>query len=507
MKVLILDHHFRQDVDALWRRAPSGTFVRTLSPMVFATEAARLFPAKVFDSDLAAFHAPELARARDEYRAVARQIVFDLYRIFPFDVFISPSDTFFYIRDAIDACGELAIPFVVVQKETGVSAKSLEHHAPEMLRWFPFKGSWMTTCSRRSAEFWIQCGAERERISVTGQPRFDFYRDRELWSSWEELGVSLDPAKKVVLFLSYDLNAYDENRALGAMHQPWEQLHRETEYALLDAAMAGNHTVLIKPHPQQSAAELAALNERCREGGSVQMLSGGLDTRQLIVNSDVVVGFQTTALAEAMAAGKDVVYTFWTEAVERTKELLLPYHTLAGAITVARSADDLRRTLNRDRVQALDEAMTAIRTQFLDDYLGPIDGKSSSRVWEVIAHCVADAATFTGASALALRSELRQQGNTYAQQQLRVARRRRLTRANSERVAMGLGRIGQTVRRRLRDARDAEDARMLECREAISGDYSPFGHLIGPNSRSLPRAALSFFRYRLDRVAARMSRS
>jgi hypothetical protein len=294
----------------------------------------------------------------------------------------------------------------VVQKETGVSAKSLEHHAPEMLRWFPFKGSWMTTCSRRSAEFWIQCGAERDRISVTGQPRFDFYRQPELWSSWKELGVSLDPAKKVVLFLSYDLNAYDENRALGATHQPWEQLHHETESALLDAAIAGNHTVLIKPHPQQSAAELAALRARCREGGPVQMLACGLDTRQLIVNSDFVVGFQTTALAEAMAAGKNVVYTFWTDAVERTKELLLPYHTLGRAITVARSADDLRHALDRDRVQELGEATSDIRAQFLDDYLGPIDGNSSSRVWYIIARCVADAAVSAGAPALALSEQL-----------------------------------------------------------------------------------------------------
>jgi hypothetical protein len=45
----------------------------------------------------------------------------------------------------------------------------------------------------------------------------------------------------------------------------------------------------------------------------------------LIVNADCIIGFQTTALIEAMVTEKLIIYTFWGEAREKLSLDLIPF--------------------------------------------------------------------------------------------------------------------------------------------------------------------------------------
>ena len=71
---------------------------------------------------------------------------------------------------------------------------------------------------------------------------------------------------------------------------------------LLKLADSGEWQVLVKPHPQQDIETVRQIRERLVGHVCVSMVPAGADTRQLIVASDMIVGFQTTGLAEAMAA-------------------------------------------------------------------------------------------------------------------------------------------------------------------------------------------------------------
>jgi len=75
----------------------------------------------------------------------------------------------------------------------------------------------------------------------------------------------------------------------------------------MTAARSGSCEVIVKCHPQQNQeVESARLAREAgalwRHGFSVAEI--GADTRELIVAADAVVGFQTTALYEAVAARK-----------------------------------------------------------------------------------------------------------------------------------------------------------------------------------------------------------
>ena len=499
--MLILDHHFKQDIDALTRVASDNDVVRLVSAEFFASRAREIFPRDVFDADLSRYHAPEFASQRATYRKVARDLTSELYLTFPFDVLVLPSDTFFYIRDVIDTVREMGIAIVVVQKESGVSAKSLEHHATEMRRWFPFSGDVMTVCSEKSKDFWVACGARPEQVLVLGQPRFDVYCSRTEAADLSVWGVDASAARPIVLFLSYDLDAYAEERSLGAAHRPWERLHQETESVLLDLAAKGVFTLMIKPHPQQNASQLAHLVNRVNHVPNTFILPAGVDTRSLLLSVDTVVGFQTTAIAEAMIAGKRVLYTFWTDNVKRVQTLLLPFHEMGDAIEVATSRGDLCERLQTSAA-ALAEAVKLKRQQYCEPYLGIVDGAAATRVWNVVR---ANADRHISANATD-----ESDGRSYEYCRAEATRAARRSIAWSI-LAKGASFLpgGRKLATRAQWRRGREVERVTECRERMSGEYRKTASLRGPRSDGVLGAArrlvvgISEPRSDLDNVRAR----
>ncbi|MGI8509597.1 MAG: hypothetical protein ACR2MQ_09755 [Gemmatimonadaceae bacterium] len=491
MKVLILNHHFTQDIEALVHASDESDVIRIVAAEAFASVAREVFPAEVFGSDLARYHAPEYASARARYRERARQIAFELYLTFPFEALVVPSDTFFYIRDVIQVVRELGIPTVTVQKESGVSAKSLEHHSADMRHWFPFCGDAMTVCSQKSKDFWVAAGADPSDVSVLGQPRFDVYHAGGVAADLSAAGVELSPDRPVLLFLSYDLDAYAEERTAGTAHRPWERLHRETEEVLVALAHAGLYTVVVKPHPQQDAAQLAALTERLSSVPHAYILPTSLDTRALLLASDVVVGFQTTAIAEAMIAGKRVVYTFWTATAEREKALLLPFHGMEDAIDVATSPRDLRDRLTAPALP-LSDAIRAKRQGYCEPYLGLVDGSASRRVWDCVRSQIAAKYHVDSATA----AQLRRASSEHCHRELAKARRR----ATSWKIlaaATGALKTPSNIAERSRARYSAELRRIHECRERLAEAYEHIATLRGARRGPIIWAATRLLRPRL----------
>lgn len=159
----------------------------------------------------------------------------------------------------------------------------------------------------------------------------------------------------------------------------WKQLRDETEDVLLTAARAGECEVIVKCHPQQDQrAESARL---AREAGSLwhrgfSIAKADADTRRLIVTSDAVVGFQTTALYEAVAARKAVVYAAWGKEYESLRERLIPFEDAPeGCLHHASSAPDLVALL-----QELRAAPGAACAAWYETAIGHIDGHATERV-------------------------------------------------------------------------------------------------------------------------------
>jgi hypothetical protein len=384
LRVVVLDHFFGQDIAALREAAGPAIEWRVVPYFRFRNAANRIFPEEV-QHGLAQYVAPELAAERMRYRDRLRRDVARLYREWPFDVFVLPSDTFYYVRDLPSICHDLGIPVIVAQKETTITDETFEQHAPTLGAYAPFVSDYMTVCSERHKGFWVRAGADPQLIEVTGQPRFDLYAHARARPSWADVGIA--DAPRTVLFLSYHADAY--------LHaQPsevdWRSLRNETEAALFRATEDG-WRVVVKLHPQQQRDEEARRLEAAAPGFGqhVVLADADADTRLLLLLADVVVGFQSTALLEALVLLKPAAYAGWGALHQELAPRLIPFWTLDGLMMVASSAEDLARWLASSPAPP-DEKTVIRRRALAEEYLGPFDGMACERTLAAIRRVAAE---------------------------------------------------------------------------------------------------------------------
>lgn len=321
------------------------------------------------------FARPELEEARQRY---ARWLDREFRRIYledPFDLVVLPGDQFFYVRALPDIVRSMGLPIVVVQKETTISPETMKNRVPTHKRYAPFISDWMTVCSERQKEFWVRAGADPSLFTITGQPRFDVY-----WN------CTPSPAARppTVLFFSYAVDAYAADDELG--QGMWTDLRGRTEDVLVDLARQGEIRVVVKHHPQQDRRgehdRLRALAGPAWER-SFFVADPETDTRQLVLDANVVVGFQSTALYEAAAARRPVVYAAWGDVWERrAKQQLIPFHAAPpGCLSHAQGPDELRSLLCSDLAPPGPKARP-----WYEEALGPVDGGATDRVVDVLTH-------------------------------------------------------------------------------------------------------------------------
>lgn len=392
MKILALDHFFGQDLESLRWACRGQHTLRHVDFQFFRERFLRIFPEHVLGTDFAAFGSARYARERATWQAHCRAALHELYALFAFDVVVLPSDIFPYIRDVIPAAHELGVPVVVAQKETTISPYTLQVHAKKIGAHFPFVSDYMTVCSERQKLFWTQAGAPTERIEVTGQPRFDFYRQPERWQSLAAQGIERLPGRKVILLLSYWLGAYIPIEDWNAGRLSWATLRSQTEDVLLELVAGGQYQLLVKPHPQQPLSDVSELVQKLRrvtgDARTAVVVPSSLDTRHLLVNADVVVGFQTTALLEALLLDCNVIYTCWGEAYEVCKDVVLPYERHPEAMRTARTPQALSACV-QGAAGAGQAPDAAGRLHLFEHYLGLADGHASERTLAALERVVA----------------------------------------------------------------------------------------------------------------------
>lgn len=375
MRLVCIDHYFEQDIEAL-REAAGEHRCWSVGYETFMNLAHKFFPDEVF-TGIEAYFRPEHEAARAAYRQVVDRELARLYASYRFDALLAPSDTFFWIRSLIEASQQLEIPFVVLQKEATIPPGWLEGPAQEWGRISPFIADHMLVSSEHHRDFWVNSGVEPHRITVTGQPRFDIYARRE--------GHDRLSDRPSVLFLTYDVNAYLPVIDRTGL-EPWRTLRTETEAVLLELAREGIVEVFVKAHPQPAEDQRAHLAELAHEP-DVRILDPRGDVRHYILGADAVVGFQTTALLESLAARRPTIYTSWTDEVERYEADLIPFHREGNALVVADSPAALREAIERSASGHADPS-AATGDALVTQYLGPVDGQAAKRSWEQLERLV-----------------------------------------------------------------------------------------------------------------------
>jgi len=381
---VIFNHCYDLDVDALVTADTAHT-LWVLDPFQLFTDLNFFFPPEQRDLNCVYGEGAMASSIERFKRAVAGPLARRLVRETGLHALITPADTFYYLRPLIEELRGLGVPTVVQDKEGTIAPSALmDEHARVMAERYPPIADAYYFWNANVRDFWRKIGAPEAKMQVLGQPRSDFFFHEARWPTKAQMGLS--EGKKLVVFFTYDADTY--LRTTEALpERPWKSLRDATHAALRELARERDDIeVVIKAHPQQ--VELAEVEAEFAADPmpNVRVTAGAGTASHLIVRADVIVGFQSTVMIEAMLTRKPVIYAGWGEAHDRNRAGLVPIHTSGGAL-LPTSRDELSRQL-RDALDgklAPTAAMMQARRAFTDRYFYGADGHVAERVLDAAA--------------------------------------------------------------------------------------------------------------------------
>ena len=124
-------------------------------------------------------------------------------------------------------------------------------------------------------------------------------------------------------------------------------------------------------------------------------LDGRYSSYDLLNNADIILGFQTSGMIEAMFTRTPIVYGAWGEFFEEIKNTLLPLHN-TPALTFAHSKQEMFTRLatlieNPDSWRPTGEVESA-RRNLRETYFAKADGNASRRLLDHARFCALSSA-------------------------------------------------------------------------------------------------------------------
>jgi len=374
--ILIVNHYYDQDIRALGHANREYNIVVVDGPRLF--NGGKIY----FDSEVMQLKAPydrTPENKRAMFRDDCRSIFESLQAKLPFDLIVTASDNFWWIREFIKHARGEGVKTVVLDKEGTRSPYAVEGETERIRKFSPFMSDHLFVWSMRQRKFWNKAGVSDDKITVIGQPRSDlFFKERR-----REVDRMFPAPRPLVTLFSYEDTAYIPPAQVSAEGPTWRRMKRETHDTFGNLAEAHpEYNFVIKAHPQQS--DLKELRRRY-DRDNLLVIGGSAVANELIRRSELIIAFQTTAVIESMMLGKRVLYTAWDEHYPRFAADLLPFHEAPG-IVAAESFDRFRDVCKRFFSGNTDDFSFSsneekARRQFVDEYLYNSDGNVCRRFY------------------------------------------------------------------------------------------------------------------------------
>jgi len=376
------------------------TLDRTLIKGVFSA-----FLAQISDDNSYLLNVKRDAPGKAALRAFWAETLKRLLAYRRIDAFVTGNFSYHAEQEMAAAAASLGLPFVALHKECRKTPRLADFYVwVYQTRKGPFQGSHVLTYNHIEAD--IQARAEvapREINQVTGMARMDAVHRRRrseaanwlpalpghrptilFFSVFEEYGLPF--IRRKVEGQQFDDALPDEYSALN-----WSSLMTSLHHALVELGRGHPDLDVIiktKGDPDSAQSLRRMFGEVLKLPANVRLVSGG-DPLDLIFAADVVCGFNTTALVEAIAADAAVVVPKFAGAID--PEMAGYVMDFGGAVVGAESLEQMTKSLvslaRRGRPEPTAELNDEQR-RILDHWVGNADGRAGERVRDAVARIV-----------------------------------------------------------------------------------------------------------------------
>jgi hypothetical protein len=392
----------REDIEEVFADAVDYEIVIWPSYALRAISGVLLAPGLSHDRYLTEDPAVEASKLR--YRQFLRTVWRHLTTGYPIDAVIGVNFGYYVQREFAAALQESGTPFIVLQKENlnGMTQRRADYWRTAYAKGRgKFTGRKILVYNDIERDLEISSGiVEPQNVAVTGMPRLDHIH------RWRGDHAGQVLARPQVLFFGFSrkdkvpgrniekLKAKGLRTTGASLEQAgdqwkdlsWDELVTGTCRGIVAFARSRPDVqVVVKTKGQTSQAD--ETTELLKGGGdlpsNVTIVKGG-DPFELITQSSVVVGFNTTGLIEAVAAGKPVVVPWFGEVHNETmRDLILD---LGEAVEYARSPEELAdKTAAQIAAGAtIPSALSENAKVMLRRLVGNDDGAASARVRQAI---------------------------------------------------------------------------------------------------------------------------
>lgn len=229
------------------------------------------------------------------------------------------------------------------------------------------------------ADRWVASGIARERLAITGIPRYDHLLPIRNAIESRTAPVGRTPR---ICFLAQPFARHGKVDAAAAHH-----LMAEAAKGFNHAAGTAAFDLVVRTHPRGNNEDVAPLTDALTIPFEIQKATSPFPS--VLPDFDLVVGFYSSAVLEALACGVSAICLrlpkeAFAEPTEGEKQ-----DVFAGmGVPVALDAPDFGAAL----VDALG-ARPDVSEEKLQDEIGILDGGSSRRVAHVISALVSDPMT------------------------------------------------------------------------------------------------------------------
>lgn len=341
---------------------------------------------------------PEAAEGKRRYRAFLESFWPHLQRRLRADAVLSANFAYYAERELAAVLEQSGTPFVVLHKENLKSPGRVEFFERVYReRRGPFHGRRILVYNEIERGLQVAAGVVTpDRVTVTGMPRLDRMHRWRRRTGAAAGKKSFDVPQ--VLFFSFDAKtglpklARKPGAGVEGGHEPlgegmddlsWSRLVRESHDAVVRFARERPDVRVVVKAKRNLPAQ-SPVGEIPKEPSPNLEVAVGGDPFDLIVRSNVVVGFNTTALFEALAAGIPVVVPWFAEALDVRMQ---PYVVnMESSVSYARSPGELAALLSRfvEEAPRFPRELDPEASGLLDRWVGNADGLAGRRVREAL---------------------------------------------------------------------------------------------------------------------------
>lgn len=323
------------------------------------------------------YHLPDFCElGKRRYRGFLVRLLPALRRYLGFNAFLSGNFGYLEQQELAAASVQLNIPFIVLLKE-GLAISNSDKSFSEICKEYRFIGDRMLVYSERIKKSLVESGLSglnSGKIGVVGVPRMDSYFVDKMADTSRRRVVffSFYPSDKFFFLINESLT--EDKVRLQEAAQRTENFHL---WVMNFAARHPEYQVTIKTKSAQLFLSYAKdiLRRHYPQGLENLTVTNSTDPVKLIKESSCVLGFYSTTIVEAVAAGKTIVAPYFRDLI--TSEGWDYFAAYPNLIKYVRNEKELETAITEKSSPAARDSK--VRMDFLQGLLYNPDGRASER--------------------------------------------------------------------------------------------------------------------------------